>query len=47
MLMKDKYFFLSTFYPCDIELEINGKQCRFKSAEAAFQAQKNPEVADR
>lgn len=47
MLMKGKYFFLSNFYPCDIKLELNGKVCYFKSTEAAFQAQKNLEVADR
>ena len=47
MLMKDKYFFLSNFYPCDIELEIDGKICKFKSTEAAFQAQKHPEIADK
>lgn len=47
MLMKDKYFFLSNFYPCFIELEINGKLCEFNNAEAAFQAQRNPEIANR
>ena len=47
MIMKDEYFFLSNFYPCDITLDIDGKICRFKNVEAAFQAQKNPEIADR
>ena len=47
MLMKDDYFFLSNFYPCDITLEIDGKLCKFKSAEAAYQAQKNYSVADK
>lgn len=47
MLFKDKYFFLSTFYTCPIYLEINGVQCRFDNVEAAYQAQKVPEIADR
>ena len=47
MLMKNKYFFLSTFYPCSIKLEIDGKICEFNNAEAAFQAQRNPEIADK
>ena len=47
MLMKDDYFFLSNFYPCDIIIEINGKKLRFKNAEAAFQAQKNYDLAEK
>ena len=47
MLFKDKYFFLSTFYECPISLIIEGKDCRFSNVEAAYQAQKNPEIADK
>lgn len=47
MLFKDDYFFLSTFYIVPITLEINGKECKFTNVEAAYQAQKNPEIADR
>ena len=46
MLFKDKYFFLSNFYPCDIVVEIEGKKLHFKNAEAAYQAQKNVELAE-
>ena len=37
MFMRNEYFFLSNMYPCDITY--NGHT--FKSAEAAFQAQKD------
>ena len=47
MIMKNKYFFLSNFYPCTIDLQINGKTLIFKSTEAAFQAQKNYELAEK
>lgn len=47
MLFKDKYFFLSNFYPCDVTVEINGKSIKYKNAEAAYQAQKNYSVADK
>ncbi len=47
MQFKGDYFFLSNFYPCNIELELDGKVCKFTSAEAAFQAQKNLSVADK
>lgn len=47
MLFKDDYFFLSTFYTCPICLTIDGKECRFTNVEAAYQAQKVPEIADR
>lgn len=47
MLFKDKYFFLSTFYTSPITLTIGGKECRFLNVEAAYQAQKNPDIADR
>lgn len=47
MQFKDMYWFLSNFYTCNIELEIDGKICKFTSAEAAFQAQKNYSIADK
>lgn len=47
MLFKDNYFFLSTFYNVPIILNIGGKDCKFSNAEAAYQAQKNPEIADK
>lgn len=47
MIFKDNYFFLSNFYPCNIELELNGKVCKFINSEAAFQAQKNLAIADK
>ena len=47
MLFKDKFFFLSTFYNIPFSLTINGKDCKFLNVEAAYQAQKNPEIADR
>ena len=47
MLFKDEYFFLSTFYPVPITLIIDGKECKFLNVEAAYQAQKNPAIADR
>lgn len=47
MLFKDNYFFLSTFYPCSIYLIIDEKECKFTNVEAAYQAQKVPEIADR
>lgn len=47
MIFKDKYFFLSTFYTCPIYLTINDVECRFDNVEAAYQAQKVPEIADR
>lgn len=47
MLFKDNYFFLSTFYVCPINLNINGKDCSFTNVEAAYQAQKVPEIADK
>lgn len=47
MLFKDKYFFLSTFHICPFTLEIEGKECKFTNVEAAYQAQKNPDIADK
>ena len=47
MLFKDKYFFLSNFYPVSVTIDINGNKITFKNSEAAFQAQKNFELADK
>lgn len=47
MIFKDEYFFLSTFYIMPMTLEIGGKECKFLNVEAAYQAQKNPEIADK
>ena len=41
MQFRGRYYFLSNFYPCPIE--IDGLQ--YESAEAAFQGQKNPQYA--
>lgn len=45
MLFKDKYFFLSNFYPAPVTLTINNKTLAFKNSEAGYQAQKNFELA--
>lgn len=37
MLLRDEFFFLSNMFPCEIEY----KGYKFKSAESAFQAQKD------
>lgn len=47
MIFKDDYFFLSTFYVCPISLIIGDKECVFTNVEAAYQAQKVPEIADK
>lgn len=47
MVFKDQYFFLSTFYPCNMTLNIEGKECTFLNVEAAYHAQKNPKLADK
>ena len=50
MLMRDKYEFLSNFYSdpkYPIIVEIEGKKLTFRNSEAAFQAHKNPELADK
>lgn len=46
MLFKDKYFFLSNFYPCAVTLLIRDKILSFKNSEAAYQAQKNEALAE-
>ena len=45
--MKDKYFFLSNFYPCTVIIDIDNKIYTFKNVESAFQAQKNNELASK
>ena len=47
MIFKDKYFFLSTFAPCSIQLNIEGRIINFNNAEAAFQGSKNPDLAEK
>lgn len=47
MIFKDKYFFLSTFFISPFKLIIDGKECDFICVEAAYQAQKVPEIADK
>ena len=47
MILKDDYFFLSNFYPCEVTVEISGEKLKFKNAEAAYQAQKNYKLADK
>lgn len=47
MYFKDQYFFLSNFYRNPQTLVIDGKECQFTNAEAAFQAQRNPALADK
>lgn len=47
MVFKNKYFFLSTFHVRQFSLAVDGKICDFITVEAAFQAQKVPEIADR
>lgn len=46
MLFKNKYFFLSTFYPCDVEVTIKNKNYIFKNVESAFQCRKNEDLAE-
>lgn len=43
MIFKDKYFFLSNFYPCKVRYNGN----TYLNSEAAFQAAKCPEAAYR
>lgn len=47
MVFKGKYFFLSNFSPCTIRVKINNKEMIFSSVEAAFQAHKNKELAEK
>lgn len=45
MVFKDKYFFLSTFSPCDLQLTIKGEKFVYNNVESAFQAMKNLDLA--
>ena len=45
MVFREKYWFLSNFYPCEIHLAIDGERYHFLNAEAAYQAHKCPERA--
>lgn len=47
MIFKNEYNFLNNFYICPITLNIGGKECKFCNVEAAYQAQKIPEIADK
>lgn len=47
MLFENYYFFLSNFAPAHFSLVLDGKECEFICAEAAYQAQKNLGIADR
>lgn len=47
MIFKDKYFFLSPFFSSPIILDINGESLSYKNVEAAFQAHKNLQLADK
>lgn len=46
MKFRDKYYFLSNMYPCNIRITLCGMEYTFKSVEAAFQANKCPSRAD-
>lgn len=46
MRFRDKYWFLSNMYPCDVTLAVGGATRTFSCAEAAFQACKCPARAD-
>lgn len=43
MYFKNKYYFLSNMYPCDIEVVFDGKKYNFTCVEAAYQAHKCPD----
>lgn len=47
MFFKNEYFFLSTFHQSPFILKIGDKDCKFLCVEAAYQAQKVPEIADK
>lgn len=47
MKFREDYYFLSNMYPCPVNVNINGKKLTFSCAEAAFQAFKCPEEAER
>ena len=43
----DKYEFLSNFYTCPITITINNKILIYRNVQAAFEAHKNIEIADK
>ena len=43
MYFRNKYYFLSNMYPCDIEIDLYGNKYRFKCVEAAYHALKAPD----
>lgn len=43
MYFKNKYYFLSNMYPCDIEAVVDDKKYSFTCVESAYQAHKCPE----
>ena len=43
MYFKNKYYFLSNMYPCEIEVDIDNKTYHFSCVESAYQALKCPE----
>lgn len=47
MFFNDEYFFLSTFHQSPFSMIIDNKECTFICVEAAYQAQKVPEIADK
>lgn len=47
MFFNGDYFFLSTFHQSPFTMEIENKQCKFICVEAAYQAQKAPEIAEK
>lgn len=47
MKFRDMYYFLSNMFPAKIPMNIGGNDYTFDNAEAAFQAQKNPEWASK
>ena len=47
MFFNGEYFFLSTFHQSPFSMVINDKTCTFLCVEAAYQAQKVPEIADK
>lgn len=42
MYFKNKYYFLSNMYPCDIEAVVGDKKYSFTCVESAYQAHKCP-----
>lgn len=45
VLFKDKYYFLNPMFPCEIKIDIQGREMTFLSAESAFRALQYPAQA--